>query len=158
MGLQRQVWRGVLMDETLTVTSDVNGHRGELPTPGVGLAVSASLESTPSAVQADSHLVVGLETQLPDGSWHLFLRWSRHSAAATTKRTRLAELNVLKLASQETTPNDGVATTDTAFLADDILITGPIRARFAVTNGGAATIDWDVKVTVAVIGQPAVVE
>lgn len=153
--LQDQVWRREsLLDLDLTVTADVTGHSpAPLELPGAGLAISAVLTTKPSAVQADSYMVVGLETQLPDGSWHLFARWSRHAASSADERKRALEINSLKLDSAEWTPDDGVATSDTATFVDDVIITGPIRARYAVTNGGAATIDWTAKVDIAVVGQ-----
>ena len=154
--IQSQVWRGRLLDTTLTVTAAGNSHSlRQIPMDGSGLAVSAVLTSKPSAVQADSYLVVGLETMLPDGSWHLFARFSRHAATVTTERKRALEINVLKLASAEWEPSDGVATTDTATFVDDVLITGPVRARYAYTNGAATTIDWAIRVDLAIVGQPA---
>lgn len=153
--LVSNVWRKTLVDQQVhTSAADVDSHSEPLDLrPGIGQELIALLTiSSEEAGAADTFAVVALEQQLPDGSWHRIARFARAVSSANAVTRNFFHMIDQGRASEFVDVNRDLAITDDAAAGVDMLIVGPLRARWIVTRGSAAAITWNIRVDVVVAG------
>lgn len=156
--VQNGVIRRRLLDRVVNVAGgNLSGVGDPLELGGVARALVAFRDVRSSAAQANAYAAVALETLLPDGAtWHQLCRFSR-AAATGAKTPEFFHMVVSAGRNDVIEPSAALDLNQAGDKSNDLMLTRALRARFVVGKGGAAAMEWTIRVDVDLVVFPELV-
>ena len=156
--IRNQVWRHVLADvaDWRAPAGGGGGAGVAMPVDGVASVGLAVLVAAPVAPAADAtpKFQLGIEAQLPDGTWRRFARFGRLSGNAAEAREAFQFINGGKVNESLAIPAALDGATNGQLSVDDVLVTGPVRA---VWYSNQAAFGWRFRCDIVLAGMPDLV-